>query len=88
MRNAEYQRLPASIDPEAVQQLHDPSFFIENLNKYKLYPSYRSLFENELSVHGQEKVFKEYLFQGDERANIMLGRLYAGQQTQHLFSHK
>ncbi len=51
---------------------------MENLNKYKYYPSYRTLFEKEISEKGYEYVFDEYIFKGDEKANIMFGRLYAG----------
>ena len=51
---------------------------MENLNKYKYYPSYRTLFEKEILEKGYEYVFDEYIFKGDEKANIMFGRLYAG----------
>ena len=51
---------------------------MDNLNKYKYYPSYRTLFEKEISERGFEYVFNEYIFKGDEKANIMFGRLYAG----------
>ena len=69
LRNAEYQRPAAPVEPEVVQKLYDPTFFVENLNKYKLYPSYRSFFEKELSTNGYEKVFSEHL------SNVMSGQV-------------
>lgn len=76
--NAAYQRPPPSVDDQVVQKLYDPEEFIANLCNIKYYPSYFVFFQREMEEKGYERVVNEYVFKGDERANIMFARLFAG----------
>ena len=76
--NCTYQRAPSPLHAQLARGLCDPEVFMGNLNKTKLYPDYLAFFTNEIRQKGYEEVIKEYVLKGDERANIMFNRLYAG----------
>jgi len=61
-----------------VQELSDPAVFQANLSKITYYSTYRVFFQKEIEERGLEYVVNEYVLKGDERANIMFARLYAG----------
>ncbi|KAJ5953292.1 hypothetical protein N7454_000188 [Penicillium verhagenii] len=59
-------------------RLKDPATFQECLGINDCYPDFLQFFENEIEEKGMEAVIREYLLQGDERANDILGRMFAG----------
>jgi len=61
-----------------VKELHDPTKFLANLSKIQNYPNYLVFFQREIEEKGYEHVISEYVFKGDERANVMFARLNAG----------
>ncbi|OQE24965.1 hypothetical protein PENFLA_c009G11039 [Penicillium flavigenum] len=77
-RNKSYQRpvLPASQD--VIQSMHDVAKFQEHLGKEENYPNYLAFFQHEIDAKGVGGVLGEYLFAGDERAENMMCRLFAG----------
>ena len=76
--NTSYQRPNSSIDDKVVQDLGDPTRFIQNLCDPRYYHDYLVFFQNEIAEKGYEEVVNEYVFKGDERANIMFRRMFAG----------
>ncbi|KAJ5199844.1 hypothetical protein N7472_005048 [Penicillium cf. griseofulvum] len=65
--------------PEASSKygLYDPEVFEKCLGIDDCYPDFLKFFEEEISSKGMQEVIKEYLFKGDERANDILGRMFA-----------
>ncbi|KAI9847964.1 MAG: hypothetical protein M1837_001481 [Sclerophora amabilis] len=76
--NASYQRAPPAVDDQVVQDFQNPAKFLESLSTKSYCRNYLVFFEKELEEKGYEKVLKEYVFKGDERANVMFARLYSG----------
>jgi hypothetical protein len=76
--NASYQRPPGPLEPSIVSDMHDPERFKKYLGKEKYYADFLNFFREELEKKGWEDVLTEYLFKGDERAEDMLVRLFAG----------
>lgn len=60
------------------KEMHDPEQFKEYLGKGKYYHDFLVFFQGEIEAKGWQNVLNEYLFAGDERADDMLVRLYAG----------
>lgn len=60
--------------------LQDPEVFQRCLGIDDCYPDFLKYFEEEISDKGMQEVIKEYIFKGDERANDILGRMFAGKQ--------
>ena len=58
--------------------MKSPELFKKYLGRGKHYPEFLKFFQNEMSEKGWENVMNEFLFSGDERAEDLLGRLYAG----------
>lgn len=64
--------------PEASSNgLQDPEIFKKCLGIDDCYPDFLKFFEQEISNKGMQEVIKEYIFKGDERANDILGRMFA-----------
>lgn len=61
-----------------VQNISNPSDFAKYLGKEKYYHDFLIFFQNEMEAKGWQAVVNEYVFAGDERADDMLGRMYAG----------
>jgi len=59
----------------------DPEKFKKYLGKEKYYQDFLVFFQNEMESKGWEEVVQEYLFEGTESADDLLGRLYAGQSS-------
>lgn len=66
------------VEQTAVEALNDPAQFSKFLGKEKYYPDYLVFFKTEMKTKGWQNVVNEYLFKGDERAEDLLVRLYAG----------
>ncbi|KAJ6104363.1 hypothetical protein N7523_010683 [Penicillium sp. IBT 18751x] len=78
--NARYQDPMNGGDPSSNSsdlRLKDPATFEKCLGIDDCYPDFLHFFEDEINVKGMEAVIKEYLLQGDERANDILGRMFA-----------
>ena len=76
--NKSYQRLPEPVDDSVIKHLHDVSQFHEYLGNGRYYHDYLIFFQSEIDKKGYENVINEYLLKGDDRADDMLCRLYAG----------
>lgn len=61
-----------------IDDMHKPDRFKTYLGKEQYYHDFLVFFQNEIEEKSWQKVLNEYLFAGDERANDMLARLYAG----------
>lgn len=61
-----------------VEDMHKPERFKTYLGDEKYYHDFLVFFQKEIEAKSWQKVLNEYLFANDERANDMLGRLYAG----------
>jgi Questin oxidase-like len=76
--NADYQRPPVPLEPQVVQSMHDVEKFKQCLGNEKHYRDYLVFFQDEIEKKGWENVLNEYVFKGDERADDLLVRLFAG----------
>ena len=56
----------------------EPAHFKKYVGDVQYYHDFLVFFQGEIDKKGWESVVQEYLFQGDERADDMLVRLYAG----------
>lgn len=61
--------------------LQDPAVFEKCLGIDDCYPDFLKFFEEEIASKGMPEVVTEYLFKGDERANDILGRMFAGESA-------
>ncbi|KAJ5620832.1 hypothetical protein N7510_004816, partial [Penicillium lagena] len=77
-RNASYQRPVLPTDANLVQAMRDTATFMQCFGKEENYPNFLAFFQQEIDAKGVGDVLKEYVFKGDERAESMLSRLYAG----------
>ncbi|KAF2649155.1 hypothetical protein K491DRAFT_698346 [Lophiostoma macrostomum CBS 122681] len=76
--NASYQRPPVSLEQSVVKDMHAPEKYKSYLGKEKYYHDFLVYFQDEIDKKGWENVLNEYMFQGDERADDMLVRMFAG----------
>ena len=77
--NTGYQDPLESVHPDVAPTnigLKDPEAFEKCLGIEKYYVDFLKFFEEEIADKGMEKVVKEYLLQGDDRANDILGRMF------------
>lgn len=66
------------VDEGVVQSLRDKAAFKECLGREKNYPNFLEFFQREIEAKGVERVLRDYVFAGDERAESMLARLFGG----------
>ncbi|KAF2793674.1 hypothetical protein K505DRAFT_325335 [Melanomma pulvis-pyrius CBS 109.77] len=76
--NVSYQRPPVALEQSVVEDMHVTDRFKTYLGKEKYYHDFLVFFKKEIEKHGWEDVVKEYVFQGDERADDILVRMFAG----------
>lgn len=76
--NKSYQRAPQPVDDGVLEDLRDPVKFRKYLANERYYHDYLLFFQGELDKKGYEEVINEYILKGDERADDMLVRMYAG----------
>lgn len=69
-------------------RLKDPATFQKCLGIDDCYPDFLHLFEDEINVKGMEAVIKEYLLQGDDQANDILGRMFAGSTVPTIYTSR
>ncbi|KAF2198855.1 hypothetical protein GQ43DRAFT_442976 [Delitschia confertaspora ATCC 74209] len=76
--NLSYQKPLKPADQSVVKEMHNPEGFKKYLGQGKRYHEFLVFFKEEMETKGWHNVVNEYLFKGDERADDMLVRLYAG----------
>lgn len=76
--NKSYQRAPQPVDNGVLEDLRDPVRFRKYLANERHYYDYLVFFQGEIDKKGYEVVLNEYVLKGDERADDMLVRMYAG----------
>ncbi|KKK21810.1 hypothetical protein P175DRAFT_0544167 [Aspergillus ochraceoroseus IBT 24754] len=76
--NKGYQALVQYRPVSTVLQLKDRSFFQQCLGDLSYYDSYVRFFQDEIAQRGIPDVVNEYLFQGDEISDDILGRMHSG----------
>ncbi|KAF1998184.1 hypothetical protein P154DRAFT_547018 [Amniculicola lignicola CBS 123094] len=76
--NASYQRPPVALEPSIVDDMHIPEQYNKYLGKEKYYHDFLVFFQSEIAKNGWENVLNEYVFKGDDRADDMLVRMFAG----------
>lgn len=78
--NDEYQRPSKPIDKSLVQKFQNRDEFRQFLGQRPKYVQYLAHFQREIDSRGVNAVVEEYLFAGDEFADAMLARLFAGKR--------
>jgi hypothetical protein len=58
--------------------MHVPKKYKSYLGNEKYYHDFLVYFQDEIDKKGWENVLNEYMFKGDERADDMLVRMFAG----------
>jgi len=76
--NKSYQRPPVELEEKVVEAMHDPAKFKKCLGNEKYYHDFLIFFQKEMEEKGWQNVINDYVLKGDERADDMLTRLYAG----------
>jgi len=61
--------------------MHEPERFKSYLGNEDHYHDFLEFFQDEIEKKGWEDVVKEYVFKGDERADDMLVRMFAGKSS-------
>lgn len=77
--NKVMQRPPPPLDEVVLEDLHDFKKFHEYLACERYYHDFLVFFQEEIGKQGYEAVINKYVLQGDERADDMLVRMYAGE---------
>lgn len=77
-KNKSYQRQQPPVDKDILGKLREPGEFISNLGVRDNYHTFLQFFRNEIGDSTWKDVLQKYLFAGDERADTMLVRMYAG----------
>jgi hypothetical protein len=76
--NAKYQRPLGPVKDDILDDLSDPAGFMKHFNKEAAYHTYLKFFQDEIEKNSWQDVLQKYVFAGDERADAMLVRMFAG----------
>nr|POE51515.1 oxidoreductase afly [Quercus suber] len=76
--NKTYQRPMQPLDSARVVDMRDPKKFKEYLGNEKYYQDFLAFFKAEMESSSWQEVLQNYVFSGDERADDMLVRMFAG----------
>ncbi|KAF2106589.1 hypothetical protein BDV96DRAFT_507582 [Lophiotrema nucula] len=76
--NASYQRPPAPVEKSVVKDMHDWEKYKTYLGKEKYYHDFLVFFQEEIDKKGWRGVLNEHMFRGNDRADDMLVRMFAG----------
>ncbi|KAI4203549.1 MAG: hypothetical protein LQ350_001739 [Teloschistes chrysophthalmus] len=76
--NKSYQRPHQPVDNDVLEQLQSSDAFMKYLGQERYFHDYLLFFQSEIEKKGYEEVINEYMFKGDDRANAILVRMYAG----------
>lgn len=77
-KNRQSQRPQPPVDEELLGKLGEPEEFVKNLGPRDNYHTWLKFFQQEIEKSSWQDVLEKYLFAGDERADTMLVRMYAG----------
>jgi len=77
-KNASYQRPAFPVEERILEDMANPENFNKYLGKEKYYHDFLVFWQNEMEKKGWENVLNEYVFTFNERANDLLGRMFAG----------
>lgn len=73
-----YQRPLHPTDESVVKAMADKEKFKGYLSDEKQYTNFLSFFQGEIEKNGMGEVINEHVFKGDEHADRMLVRVFAG----------
>jgi hypothetical protein len=76
--NTSYQRPLDSLEQKVIDDMHDPERFKSYLGSAKNYHGFLVFFQGEIEKKGWQDVLNEYVFKGDQRADDLLVRMFAG----------
>ncbi|KAL6702627.1 hypothetical protein ACN47E_001296 [Coniothyrium glycines] len=76
--NVSYQRPSVGLKDSVIDDMRQPERFSTRLGKERYYHDFLVFFQKEIDHKGWQSVVNEYLFAGDERADDLLVRLFAG----------
>ena len=76
--NEGYQRDQGAIKEDVLKELHDPKGFVANLTPRDNYHTFLQFFRDEIDKTTWQEVLQKYVFAGDERAEAMFVRMFAG----------
>lgn len=76
--NVDYQRPPEPLKDPIVDDMLDPKRFNIYLGKEQYYHDFLVFFQKQIDAKSWQEVLNEFVFARDERADDMLGRMYAG----------
>ncbi|KAL3423055.1 HypA protein [Phlyctema vagabunda] len=76
--NKGYQTPSAKLEEAIVEDMAHPGNFKKYLGRKKYHRDFLVFFQKEMEAKGWENVLNEYVFAGDERADDMLVRMFAG----------
>ncbi|KAK5164076.1 uncharacterized protein LTR77_010167 [Saxophila tyrrhenica] len=76
--NESYQRSQPPVNQEVLEELQDPAGFLKNLNPRDNYHTFLRFFQDEIDKGSWQEVLQKYVFAGDDRAEAMFVRLFAG----------
>lgn len=83
--NLDYQRKPVPANERVIEDLSNSEKFNNYLGNEEYYHDFLIFFQKEMEKKGWEEVLNEYVFKGDERADDLFGRLYAGELLNVLY---
>ena len=83
--NTSYQSKLPEARKDISEDMKSPEQFKKFLGKGKYYSEFLFFFKKEMADKGWENVLNEFLFSGDERAEDLLGRVFAGTSNQTEF---
>ncbi|KAI1371546.1 hypothetical protein F4677DRAFT_435517 [Hypoxylon crocopeplum] len=78
VENESYQRPTMKTHEKVIEELKDWDTAKSRVGKEQYYPDFLAFFQSEIDKLGWEKVLRKYMFNGDERSEDMLIRMFAG----------
>lgn len=76
--NKDYQRPQEPVEEKIVRKMSEKGNFAKYLGQEGFFHNYETFFQQEMDAKGWEAVLNEHLFAGDEHADDLLVRMYAG----------
>ncbi len=76
--NEGYQRAQPAVDEKILKELSDPIGFLNNLTPRDNYHTFLQFFRDEIDRSSWQEVLQKYVFAGDDRAEAMFVRMFAG----------
>ncbi|KAF2267272.1 hypothetical protein CC78DRAFT_531046 [Lojkania enalia] len=76
--NLSYQRRMEPLEQSVVKDMHELDRYKTYLGNGEYYHEFLAFYQEEIAKKGWQNVLNEYVFKGDERADDMLCRMFAG----------